>query len=161
MKKMLVVAVFTLATLAWAAAQQPGGMPQRSGGQATSPSSQIPDAGQQRPSTPGSADQDAPQTGAQAGSQGQAANAPITEGCLGGSNPNFTITDKAGTTYKLNLPPNADASTLVPHVGESVQVMGEVKDAGRAASIDVSRIGRGTGTCPAGSPRGAQPPPKQ
>lgn len=163
MRKMFVVTVFMLATLAWAAAQQPGGMPERSGGQATSPSSQIPDA---RPSTPGTADQAAPQTGAQPGSQGQAASAPqITEGCLGGSNPNFTITDQAGTTYKLNLPANADASTLGPHVGESVQVMGEVKAAGRPAStpasIDVSRIGRGTGTCPSSSPRSAPPPPKQ
>jgi hypothetical protein len=133
-KKMLVVTAFMLAMLAWAAAQQPG-----------------------------SAGQDAPGSDAQAGSQGRAANAPITEGCLGGSDPNFTITDKAGTTYKLNLPPNADASTLTPHVGESVQVMGEVKGAGTPdkASIDVSRIGRGTGKCPASRSGGAQPPPKQ
>ncbi len=161
MKKMLVVAVFMLAALAWAA-QQPGGVEERSGGQATSPSSQVPDTSQPRPSTPGTADQ-APQTGAQPGAQpgSPAANEPITEGCLGGSYPNFTITDKAGTTYKLNLPPNADSSTLVPHIGESVQVMGEVKDTGKAASIDVSKIGRGTGTCQASGPSGAQPPPKQ
>jgi uncharacterized protein YdeI (BOF family) len=127
-RKMLVVSVFMLATLAWVAAQQSGGVPQ---------------------------------TGAQAGSQGQAANVPsITEGCLGGSNPNFTITDEAGKTYKLNLPANADASTLTPHVGESVQVMGDVKDAGTPRAIDVSRIGKGTGTCPSSSPSGAPPPPK-
>jgi hypothetical protein len=158
MKKMLVASLFMLATMAWAAAQQPGSIPEQSGGQATSPSAQTPGASQQQPSTPGSAGQDA----GQAGAQGQAANAPITEGCLGGSNPNFTVTDKAGTTYKLNLPPNADASTLAPHVGESVQVMGEVKGAGTPdkASIDVSRVGRGTGKCPAGSSGGAQPPPK-
>lgn len=130
MRRMLVVTVFVLATLAWAAAQQPG-----------------------------SAHQAAAQAGGQAGSQGQTPNAPITEGCLGGSNPNFTITDKAGTTYKLNIPPDADASTLVPHVGESVQVMGAVKDAGTPdkPSIDVSAIGRGTGNCPSGSSGGAQP----
>ncbi len=133
MRKMLVVTVFVLAMLAWAAAQQ----------------------------QPGSTDQDA-QTGAQDGAQGQAANAPITEGCLGGSNPNYTITDKTGKTYKLNIPPGADASMLTPHVGESVQVMGEVKDTGglNKASIDVSRIGRGTGECPPSSSSGAQPPPK-
>jgi hypothetical protein len=158
--KMLIVTVFMLAALAWAAAQQPSGTPEHRGGQATSRNSQVPNASEPPASTPGSRDQDAAQSPAQAGSQGQAA---ITEGCLGGSNPNFTITDKAGTTYKLNLPPYADASPLTPHVGESVQVMGEVKNAGTPdkASIDVSKIGRGAGTCPAGSSRGAQSPPKQ
>jgi hypothetical protein len=157
MKRVLVVTVFMLATLGWAVAQQPGSIPERSGGQATSPSSQVPNAGQPQPTTPGST---APQTGAQPGIPGQAANASITEGCLGGSSPNFTLTDNAGTTYKLNLPPNADASTLTPHVGEPVQVMGDVKQAGGTNSIEVSKIGRGTGKCPA-SPSGGEPPPKQ
>jgi hypothetical protein len=86
-------------------------------------------------------------------------NAPITEGCLGGTNPNFTITDSAGTTYKLAVPPGADVSSLSAHVGESVQVMGEVKQAAGKSSIDVSRIGRGTGKCPGKSPSGEQPSP--
>jgi uncharacterized protein YdeI (BOF family) len=155
MRQMLVLIMFMLATLIWAAAQQPGGMPGHSAGQATSPSSQVPDASQQRPSAPGSADQNADQAGA------QAANAPITEGCLGGSNPNFTITDNAGTTYKLNIPPGADASSLTPHVGESVQVEGAVERTAKPPSIDVSRIGRGTGKCPASGSSGTQAPPKQ
>ncbi len=37
MKKILVITLFMLATLAWAAAQQPGSTPDRSSGQATSP----------------------------------------------------------------------------------------------------------------------------
>jgi len=127
MKNMLVITLFMLATLAWAAAQQPGGTPGQSSGQP--------------------------------GSQGQAPNVPVTEGCLGGSNPNFTITDKAGTTYKLNIPPSADTSKLAQHVGESVQVAGNVK-AGNS-SIDVQGIGRGTGQCPASGSKGAQSPPKQ
>ena len=91
------------------------------------------------------------------------ANAPVTEGCLGGSEPNYTITDKAGTTYRLNIPPNADTSKLAQHVGEPVQVAGNVKDAGNAgnASIDVQRIGAGMGKCPGSGPSGAQSPPKQ
>jgi hypothetical protein len=143
MKKILAITLFTLATLAWAAAQQPG-----SSGQSTSPSS--PGASQSQPSTPGTAD------------QGQAPSAPVTEGCLGGSNPNYTITDKAGTNYKLNLPPNADGSRLASHIGESVQVLGDVKDSGKSgkASIDVQRIGRGTSNCP-GNGSTAVPPPKQ
>jgi len=131
MKKMFLISLVMLATLAWAAAQQPGGTQGQSSGQA--------------------------------GSQGQAPNVPVTEGCLGGSNPNFTITDKTGTTYKLNIPPSADTSKLAQHVGEAVQVAGNVKDTGKAgnSSIDVQGIGRGTGQCPASGSKGAQSPPKQ
>lgn len=153
MKNILVMTLF-MATLAWAAAQQPGSAPERDSGQTTSPSSQAPGTSQTQPSTPGGA--------GQAGSQGQASSAPVTEGCLGGSAPNYTIKDKTGTTYKLNMPPNADTSRLAPHVGESVQVQGDVKDAGtRNASIDVRAIGRGAGNCPGSGSRDAQPPPKQ
>ena len=93
--------------------------------------------------------------------QGPAVNAPVTEGCLGGSDPIFTLTDKAGTTYKLNIPPTADTSKLGQHVGEPVAVAGNVSSSKAGnPSIDVQGIGRGTGTCP-GSSKGAQPPPKQ
>ena len=176
MRQVLALAAFMLATLVWMMAQQPGA----SGG--TSPSSQTPSASQSQPaqSQPSQSQPSAPDSAGQgssqsqgsaqspqnqnpaqkgsapsdAGTQGQAANAPITEGCLGGSNPNFTITDKAGTTYKLNIPAGADTSVLTSHVGESVQVAGPVTNgggAGKASTIDVSKIGRGTGSCPAGS----------
>ena len=155
MKQILAITLFMLATLAWAAAQQPS-TSEQSSGQATSPSSQAPGA-QSQPSTPS---QSAPQSGTQADPQAQASHAPVTEGCLGGSDPNYTITDKAGTTYKLNIPTNADSSKLASHVGESVQVLGDVKDAGKTGngSIDVQGIGRGAGKCPTS---GSQPPPKQ
>jgi hypothetical protein len=151
MKKILAITVFTLATLAWAAAQQPGDAQGGSSGQATSPSS----SGQSQPSTQGSA--------GQGSSQSQEPSAPVTEGCLGGSNPNYTITDKAGTTYKLNLPPNADGSRLASHVGESVQVLGDVNSSGKAngSSISVQRIARGTGNCPGNGSTSAPPPQKQ
>jgi len=138
--------LFMLAMLAWAAAQQPGSAAERSSGQATSPSSQAPGATQSQPSSQPSAHGSADP----AGSQGPAANAPITEGCLAGSDPNYTITDKDGVSYKLNIPPNADASKLSSHVGESVQVLGDVKNAGKdgSGSIDVQGIGRGSGKCP-------------
>jgi hypothetical protein len=155
MKNMLVTTLFMLATLAWAVAQQPGSALERSSGQATAPSSQVPGANQSQPSTPGGSDQ--------AGSQDQPSNAPVTEGCLGGSDPNFTLTDRANITYKLNIPPNADTSKLRPHVGESVVVAGDVKDPGKTGSpsIDVQGIGRGTGKCPASDSKGSQPTPKQ
>jgi hypothetical protein len=140
MKNMLVTILFMLATLAWAVAQQPR----------TAPSSQTPDANQSQPSTPGSS------------GQGQASDAPVTQGCLGGSDPNFTLTDSASTTYKLNIPPNADTSKLAAHLGESVLVKGDVKDLKTVSpSIDVQGIGRGTGKCPASDSKGAQSPPKQ
>ncbi len=166
MKKMLAITVFTLATLAWAAAQQPGRSTQPNSGQTTSPSSQAPDATPTQPSTPGTGAQAEPPSsqGQQPGAQGQMSNAPVTEGCLGGTPPNYTITDKTGTAYKLNMPPNADTSKLPSHVGESVQVRGDVKDSGKSgeSAISVQAIGRGTGTCPAsGSKSTTPPPPKQ
>lgn len=153
MKKMLVIAMFTLAMLAWAAAQQPGST-NPSGGQPTSPSTQAPGASQSQPPA-GSTDQAQP--------QGSATDAPVTEGCLGGTDPNYTITDKAGTTYKLNIPANKDTSKLAAHVGESVQVAGNVNGSGKGgdASIDVRGIGRGMGTCPGAAPKGEQTPPKR
>jgi hypothetical protein len=152
-EKMLVTILFMLATLA-SAAQQPG--------QATAPESQAPGARQSQPSMPGSPDQNTG-PGAQAAPQGPTANAPVTEGCLGGNDPNYTITDTAGTTYKLNIPSGADTSKLAQHVGESVQVAGNVNSNSKAGkdSIDVQGIGRGNGKCPAGGSTGAQSPPKQ
>jgi hypothetical protein len=142
MKKVLTTTLFLLTMLAMAAAQQPGS--------AQSPSSPVPGANQQSmPGGPG-------QGGAQPGAEAPAPNAPVTEGCLGGTDPNYTITNESGTTYKLNIPPSADTSKLAPHVGESVKVAGNVQ--GKA--IDVQGIGRGTSNCPAGGSNGAQTPPK-
>jgi cytoskeletal protein RodZ len=154
MKNIFVITLFMLAMLAWAAAQE-AGAPERNSGQTASPRSKAPEATQTQPSKPGSADP--------AKSQGQESQAPVTEGCLGGSAPNYTITDNTGTVYKLNMPSNADTSKLAPHMGESVQVQGDVKDADKPgkASIDVQAIGRGTGNCPASGPKNTQPPPKR
>jgi hypothetical protein len=143
MKRRLLIILFMLATLAWAAAQQAGSPMGPSGGQATVPGSQAPGASQSQPGMPGPED--------------QAANAPITEGCLGGSAPNFTITDKAGTTYKMNIPAGANTAVLSQHVGESVQVQGNV-NSGNTPSIDARRIGKGNGTCPGSASSGAQTP---
>src|SRR5579871_1509109 len=103
------MALFILAMLTWAAAPQRGSAADWNTGQTASPSSQAPGSTQTQPSKPGSADQ--------TGSPGQESQAPLTEGCLGGSTPNYTITDNNGTVYKLNMPPNTDTSKLAPHVG--------------------------------------------
>src|SRR3954454_10378955 len=159
MKNALAVSLFVLATLTWSLAQNPGATP--SGGQQPpSAGSQAPDASQSQTAPSGSPAQNPSQPGAQPQAQGQLPNAPITEGCLGGSDAAYTLTDKAGTTYKLNFPATANVSVLSSHVGESVKVMGDVTDAGKAgqSSINVTKIGRGTGTCSAGtSGTSAQP----
>lgn len=155
MKKFLTFTVFMLATLAWAAAQQPGA------GQAGSQGS-MPGTAQSQRSMPGSPDQNAPPSGMQAGGQDQAQSAPLTEGCLGGNAPNFTVTDTAGTTYKLNIPAGADTSKLAPHVGESVLVQGNVRDTGKGTgAIDVRGIGPGRSKCSASGAAPMQTPPKQ
>lgn len=93
----------------------------------------------------------------------------MVEGCLGGTNPNFTVTDKAGTTYQIVVPQGADASVLAKHIGESIQVQGSLDNPGSASSaagsaagahaIRASRIGRGSTTCP-GSASTPKPPSK-
>jgi hypothetical protein len=157
MRKILLTTLFMLATLAWAAAQQAGSPMGQSGVHPTPPGSQAPGTTQQ-PGMPGSTDPGNP--GTQPGSEGQAASAPITEGCLGGSAPNFTITDKAGTTYKLDIPPGADTTQLSQHVGESVQVQGVI-NSGATPAIEARRIGKGTGTCAGSGSTAAPPAPKQ
>jgi hypothetical protein len=163
MRKTLAVSLFVLATLTWSLAQNPGATPPAAQ-QPPSASPQAPDASQTAPSAPsGGAAQNPSQPGAQPSSQAPLPNAPITEGCLGGSDAAYTLTDKAGTTYKLNFPATANVSVLASHVGESVKVMGDVQDAGKAgqSTINVSKIGRGASTCPGGSSAKPQAPSPQ
>jgi hypothetical protein len=147
MKNIFVMTLFLLTALALASAQQP----RTSGagtGQAASPGPQTPGATQTPPTMPPDS----------AGQQGGMTSQTVTEGCLGGTAPNYTLTDKSGTTYKLNIPANADASKLAAHIGESVAVAGNVNG---KSSIDVQGIGRGNGSCPGSGKTGAQTPPPQ
>lgn len=143
MKKSVFIAVLMLfALVVWAGAQQPSGAPAQTGPQATTP---TPGASSQSPSAmPGPAGPSEPQATPQAGTSGAATNGSITEGCLGGTNPNYTLTDSSGKKYNLVLPQGADGSKLTPHVGESIQVLGEAS----GSSINVSKVGKGNGTCP-------------
>jgi hypothetical protein len=180
MKKTFAITMFMLAALTWTMAQQPATDPGQSSAQTTSQSSQMPNStgdqatpsASQTPSTssgqatsPSSPSSQTPgaQMPGSATSPTAGASPTITAGCLGGSNPNYTITDASGNTYKLNIPPNADTSKLAAHVGESVNVAGNVNGTSStgSSSIDVSGIGKGTGTCPAGGAMSPQTPPKQ
>jgi len=60
------------------------------------------------------------------------------EGCLGGSAGKFTIIDKAGTTYDLQLPASADSSKLNSHIGEEVRVSGTMSIAKDSSAAGAS-----------------------
>ncbi|HWR17221.1 MAG TPA: hypothetical protein VN577_20500 [Terriglobales bacterium] len=146
MRRTLAVCLFTIATFTWAVAQNPG---------STNPGSTTPGATPSQTQS-GSTGATQSQSGATSGSQTPMSDAPITQGCLGGSNGGYTLTDNAGTTYNLKFPANANVSVLSSHVGESVAVMGDIQGSGKTGqTINVSRIGKGTTTCSSGT--SAQP----
>ena len=133
MRKTLFLLLILLVSAAWVAAQQPNGPGQ------TSPGMPSHNPGRPQPSDPPAG---MPSAGAADTTPSQ-----VIEGCLGGTAPNFTVTDKAGTVYKLDIPKDADTSPLTAHLGQPVMVKGAVN----SQTIQVEQMGRGTGTCPAGA----------
>ena len=70
-----------------------------------------------------------PQTGSsQTGASGSGQT--TVQGCLQGSDGNYTLTDKSGTTYQLQ----GDTSKLSAHVGHEVQITGSTTSASSATS---------------------------
>lgn len=63
------------------------------------------------------------------------------EGCLSGSNGNFTLTDKNGTSYQLT----GDTAKLSQHVGHEVKVTGTAASAGTGASGSTESSAGGSG----------------
>jgi hypothetical protein len=108
---------------------------------------------------------------AQQGSGSQAtAGETSVEGCLGGAAGAFTLSDKAGTTYQLQLPASADKTKLSQHIGQEVRVTGTMASATPASpdktpsaagstsggqTINVSKMDKIADTC--GSSPGAEP----
>jgi hypothetical protein len=68
----------------------------------------------------------------QSGASGQMGHGGHTtvEGCLSGSNGNYTLTDKKGNTYQLT----GDNAKLSEHVGHEVKVTGTEGAAGASGS---------------------------
>jgi hypothetical protein len=128
MRKILLFTSILLMCATWAVAQQSGNAPAPS---ASSPNQQ---ASPGAPSTSESqqASPNSPSTSDQASQPSPGENS--IEGCLGGSAGNYTIIDKAGTSYKLDLPANADTSVLDKHIGEEVRVSGAVANASGSGS---------------------------
>ncbi|SRR5579871_1423274 len=97
------------------------------------------------------------QTSAASSQAGQSASAQTTvEGCLSGSNGNFTLTDKNGTSYQLT----GDTAKLSEHVGHEVKVTGmpgsgagasgASAGAGESQTLQVSSVKHVSKTCKSG-----------
>ncbi len=168
----LVVLVFAVCAVAGQQSPQAQTGPANNSGQSTTPDASSSSGQSTTPGASSSSGQ-AATPGASSSDQGTAAaNSRIIEGCLGGSSPNFTVTNTSGTVYRLDIPQSADASVLTSHVGESVQVLGVVNDNGSSSaassgstsssanqhSIQVSKIGRGTSACSANKGAMQKPP---
>lgn len=72
-------------------------------------------------------------------SSGAGAGSETTvQGCLGGSEGNYTLTDKSGTSYQLA----GDTAKLKEHVGHEVKVTGTASAASAASSQSGSGMGQ-------------------
>ena len=115
------------------------------------------------------------QMGQQSSQTGQMGNSKSSEkqkveGCLSGTDGNFTLTDKSGTSYQLQ----GENSELAKHVGQEVRVEGMASASTSAASssseaspsgassanaLTVSKVKKVSDSCPAAS--GGTSTPKQ
>jgi hypothetical protein len=155
MRKMFFVTLILLIAVGWAVAQNPSTPPmsEQPGAQSpTNPGAQ-PGAPGQQPGMPGDTTQQPGTPADQAGQDASAAAAGSSiEGCLGGAAGNFTVIDKSGTTYQLQLPAGADSSKLNSHLGEEVRVTGTTAnakqpgDAGAASSTSASGAADASGS---------------
>ncbi len=126
MRKTVLLTIVLLVLAAWAVAQQ-----------GTNPS--APGSNSQAPSAGSSAQDSAP----------QATSAETTvEGCLGGTAGNYTIADKSGAIYKLQVSDDESAA-IGKHIGQQVRVKGMLADAAgdresaSAADADASKESAG------------------
>lgn len=137
MRKMFFITLILLIAVGWAVAQNPSTPPMSEQPGAQSPSQnpanpgvQPGAPGQQQPGMPGEVGQQPTTPADQAGQDASASAAGSTvEGCLGGNAGTFTIIDKSGTTYQLQIPAGADTSKLNQHIGEEVRVTGTMANA--------------------------------
>jgi hypothetical protein len=65
------------------------------------------------------------------------ANNMTVQGCLSGSDGNYSLLDKSGNTYQLT----GDTSKLQAHVGHTIQVTGTSTSSGSSASTTGKPVG--------------------
>lgn len=70
------------------------------------------------------------QSSGQSTTQSSTGNQTTVQGCLSGSNGNYTLTDTSGTTYQLS----GDTSKLSDHVGHKMQITGTTTQPSASAS---------------------------
>jgi hypothetical protein len=75
------------------------------------------------------------------GQNSAAATQKTVTGCLNGSEGNFTLTDKHGTSYQLT----GDAAKLSQHVGHEVKVTGTPSPSGSSAGSSAASTPAGGG----------------
>lgn len=95
-----------------------------------------------QPSTSGQATTD---TTTQSSHSSTDAGSTTLQGCLGGSDGNYSLTDKTGTKYQLS----GDTSKMTAHVGHTVQVMG-TSGSGASSSTTSSQTGSMSGSADSG-----------
>jgi hypothetical protein len=138
MRHLLFLAVLLLGT-SWAVAQNQS---------QTSPSTTSPSATQTSPSS--NAGQTSPDDmGSQTGSDHQmsptSSGDTSVQGCLSGSDGNYTLTDKSGTSYRLT----GDTAKLSEHIGHEVKITGSTASSSAAT-------GNGSGTDSMGGSPGSK-----
>ena len=80
-----------------------------------------------------------PSSAGQQTSRSGAGGQMTVEGCLSGSNGNFTLTDKNGMSYQLT----GDTAKLSEHVGHEVKVTGMTGSSGAGAETASGSAGAG------------------
>ena len=83
-----------------------------------------------------------PQTGSSQSGSSASAQASTVQGCLQGSNGNFTLTDNADTTYQIQ----GDTSKLTEHVGHEVRITGTTSTSSSASGSTPGQTGSTTST---------------
>jgi hypothetical protein len=84
-----------------------------------------------------------PSGGAQTSSgQGHDSGKTTVEGCLAGSDGNFTLTDSSGATYQLQ----GDTSKLTEHVGHEVQIKGTTSGSAGSSPSSGAAAGSAAGS---------------
>src|SRR6266571_3560620 len=89
-----------------------------------------------------------PQTGSS--QKGATASGQTTvEGCLQGSDGNYTLTDNSGTMYQLK----GDTSKLSAHVGHEIPITGTPTTGAQQATLTVQNMKHISKTCKSTSPK--------
>ncbi len=136
MQRILLLAAILLLSATWMVAQS-------SSSSSSSPSSSSQTSGTSAtPGTTGQSGSSSSQSGMS--STSSTGSETSVQGCLTGSNGNYTLTDNAGTAYQLT----GDNSDLSKHVNEEVSVRGTQSGSASPSTSSSSASGSSNSTSP-------------